>query len=100
MGNRTIRCKICRQHFSLQEWQTNKICENEKCNCPGVRESMKLTQQVMEKMKAPPTVMISTYRVPSGDAETKGTDRYYYDCPKLMKIVVSPPGSRGGNKKK
>lgn len=99
MGNNSrsgVLCKVCHKRFSYDQWQNNQICEVDNCNCPNVQKSMRLAQEVITKMKASNVIQINSFNVPNGESDLpRDADRYYYDCPPVMKIVVLPPGTRG-----
>lgn len=97
----SVTCKGCHKKFSYQQWQEQKVCENPDCNCPSVRRSMMLTQQVITKMKGSSgkvenIINTTITPVPDGWADiADGDDVYQYACPPVMQIKVTPPGARG-----
>jgi hypothetical protein len=60
---------------------------------------MQMANEVIEKMlntKETNIINVQSFAVPDGiDEIEKGKDKYYYDCPKVMRTVITPPGARG-----
>jgi hypothetical protein len=54
---------------------------------------MHLAQQVIEKAKRPNAIQVHTADVPNGRDMNTDNGQYYYSCPKVMKITVTPPNA-------
>ncbi len=96
MSSGKVTCKQCKKQFSFEEWNSNKVCDNENCQRPCAQTSMQMAKKVIHQIQEN---LRNNIEVKYNDIPNNYNDEskslYYYEVPQVMVTLVTPKNRKG-----
>lgn len=99
-----IKCKTCLKVFNNNlEYLQNKECDNPNCKCINVREAMRQTEELLEKVRLPKVILHPKVCILPDDCTDTSILRRWVEVDEALYCTVVPKkdfrrkaGKRGG----